>query len=209
MITLNELKKKCDEFEKEEGRSDFYYLALEIKDKYPIHATVIILATWNIGRFRYMLSDPQNLSDLKKALESCMPLFRKLSNVGFKTANFDKLREDIKSVYSTLSKVNGVEYTGASKIFHLFCPNLIVMWDSYIRKEYSKRKYRDTYKIKIQAEKPTAEDFLNFQKLMQKIFGHIKWDNKRKTLPKAIDEYNYVTYTLPQLKKKKAKNCKK
>ena len=162
-----------------------------------------------MGRFRYMLSDPQNLSDLKKALESCMPLFRKLSNVGFKTANFDKLREDIKSVYSTLSKVNGVEYTGASKIFHLFCPNLIVMWDSYIRKEYSKRKYRDTYKIKIQAEKPTAEDFLNFQKLMQKIFGRIKWDNKRKTLPKAIDEYNYVTYTLPQLKKKKAKNCKK
>ena len=44
----------------------------------------------------------------------------------------------------------------------------------------------------IEGNNPTWQDFLNFQKLMQKIFGHIDWDEKEKTLPKAIDEYNFV-----------------
>ena len=80
----------------------------------------------------------------------------------------------------------------ASKIFHLFCPNLIVMWDDCIRREYGKKKCREKYGIKIEGNNPTWQDFLNFQKLMQKKFGHIDWDEKEKTLPKAIDEYNYV-----------------
>ena len=37
---------------------------------------------------------------------------------------------------------------------------------------------------------------------MQKIFGHIEWKNKEKTLPKSIDEYNYVTFTVPKLRRK-------
>lgn len=55
------------------------------------------------------------------------------------------------------------------------------MWDSYIRNEYKKKKYEKRYGIKIKENTP--EDFLNFQKLMQKIFGHIDWSDERKTLP--------------------------
>ncbi len=203
MVTLEELKIKCREFKESEGRASFYNLAFEIKDKYPLQATIIILATWNAGRFRFFMSDSKNLCKLKNNLTTCEPLFRELKDKEFKTVNFDDLADKIKEIYSTLSEVKGVEYTGASKVFHLFCPNLIVMWDSYIRNEYMKKKYEIQYGIRIRNDPPTPEDFLNFQKLMQKIFGHIEWNEKEKPFTKAIDEYNYVVFTLPKLKNKK------
>jgi len=179
MVTLSELKEKCRKFEERERRAIFYKLALDIKDAYPLQAAVIILATWN---WNSRFSKPKNykefLISLKEALNSCKPLFDKLKDKEFRTSNFDELANEIKEIYSKLSKIEGVRHTGASKIFHLFCPNLIVMWDDCIRKMYGKNT--------------TWQDFLNFQKLMQKIFGHIDWDEKEKTLPKAIDEYNYV-----------------
>ena len=200
MITLDELREKCREFEEREGRASFYDLASEIKNIYPLHASVIILATWNMGRFRFMVNDTQNIVVLENALNKCKPFFDELKDKEFKVADFNELKDKIKKVYSVLSKIEGVKYTGASKIFHLFCPKLIVMWDSYIRKEYRKKKYKKEYDIRIKGE--TAEDFLNFQKLMQKIFGHINWKEEKKTLPKAIDEYNYMTYTVPKLRRK-------
>jgi len=190
MVTLSELKEKCRKFEKRERRAIFYKLASEIKDDHPLQAAVIILATWNAGRFR--LAGKKEIIKLKDALNSCKPLFDKLKDKEFRTSNFDELANEIKEIYSKLSKIKGVKHTGASKIFHLFCPNLIVMWDNCIRGEYGKKKCRERYGIKIEGNNPTWQDFLNFQKLMQKIFGHVDWNEKEKTLPKAIDEYNYV-----------------
>jgi len=86
MITLNDLKEKCSEFEKREGRVGFYNLALEIRDTYPLQAAIIILATWNIGRFRFLASNPENLIELKEALNNCKPFFDKLNSREFKTA---------------------------------------------------------------------------------------------------------------------------
>ena len=178
MVTLSELKEKCREFEEIEGKESFYNLASEIKDDHPLQAAVIILATWNRNAFPKPKNYKEFLINLKEALNSCKPLFDKLKDKEFRTSNFDELANEIKEIYSKLSKIEGVKYTGASKIFHLFCPNLIVMWDDCIRRMYGKNT--------------TWQDFLDFQKLMQKIFRHIDWDEKEKTLPKAIDEYNYV-----------------
>jgi len=203
MITASEIEEKCEEFEKKEGRAIFYDLAKKIKDNYPLQAAVIILATWNIGRFRFVM-EKENLDKLEKALNECKGTFEKLKDKDFKTCNFDEVKEEIEKVYSILSKIEGVEYTGASKVFHLFCPNLIVMWDSYIRNEYKKKRYEEEYGIRIR--NTTPEDFFKFQKLMQKIFGNINWDKKEKTLPKAIDEYNFVKFTLLKLKEKKRKS---
>jgi len=195
MVTLSELKEKCREFEEIEGKESFYNLASEIKDDHPLQAAVIILATWNRREFSKLKNYKdykEFLINLKEALNSCKPLFDKLKDKEFRTSNFDDLANEIKEIYSKLSKIEGVKHTGASKVFHLFCPNLIVMWDSRIRRKYGKKKCREKYGIKIEGNNPTWQDFLNFQKLMQKIFGHIDWDEKEKTLPKAIDEYNFV-----------------
>jgi hypothetical protein len=190
MITPEILRKCSEEFRNEEGRAYFYDIAVEIADKYPLQAAIIVLATWNTGRFRFMMSNPKNLMDLKEALDKCRPLFEQLKEKRFQTANFDGIGEIVKQIYSILSKVKGVEYTGASKLMHLFCPNLFVMWDGFIRRKYRVGK--------------SPEDFLKFQKLMQDRFGKIKWDELR-TLPKVIDEYNYVKFTLPRLRKQRLK----
>jgi hypothetical protein len=82
-----------------------------------------------------MMSDPKNLMDLNEALDKCRPLFEQLREERFQTANFDEIGEIVKQIYSILSKVKGVEYTGVSKLMHLFCPNLFVMWDGFIRRK--------------------------------------------------------------------------
>jgi hypothetical protein len=39
-------------------------------------------------------------------------LFEQLKDKRFQTANFDEIGEIVKQIYSILSKVKGVEYTG-------------------------------------------------------------------------------------------------
>jgi hypothetical protein len=190
-VNIEILKKKGKEFKKAEGRASFYDIAMEIANEHPLQASILLLATWNVGRYRFKQSDTQNLADLKNAIEKCKPSFEKIKDKDFQSTNFDEIRDLVKDIYDILSKVAGVEYTGASKIIHLFNKNLFVMWDGYIRKEYG-------YGV-------TAEDFLNFQKHMQKKFVDIEWNEPSKTLAKAIDEFNYVNYTLPELEKRRKK----
>ena len=193
-ISLENLKEKCGKFREMEGRASFYDIATEIAGNYPLQAAIIILATWNIGRFRFFLPDPKNLGDLIDTLEKDKPLFERIKDRKFQTVNFDEIGDVIKQIYSSLSSIKGVEYTGASKVMHLVNKHLFVMWDDEIRKGY-----KEKYGI---PKGNSREDFLDFQKLMQKLFGKVKWDESNRTLPKAIDEYNYVTFTLPKIKKK-------
>jgi hypothetical protein len=187
-IDLDRIKQKCGEFKKLEGRASFFDMAKEIADEHPLQACVLVLATWNAGRFRWFMSNSENLVKLKATINECKILLDRMKQEDIQTVNLDENGDVIKKVYERFSEIKGVEFTGASKIMHLFCPKLIVMWDSYIRKRY-----------KFGA---SPKDFLDFQKRMKKEFGHIKWDEPNKTLAKAIDEYNYMTITFPKLKSK-------
>lgn len=183
------LRKACEEYKKQEGRASFYDVALEIVDDHPLQASIIILAVWNINRFRFMASDTENLVDLKKAIEECKPFFDKLKGRNFKTVNFDEIKDTVELIYSTLSKVYGVEYTGASKVMHLLNRDLFVMWDTDTREEYGFYVADST-------------DYFNFLKKMQEKFKDIEWDMPNKTFAKAVDEYNQVTITIPKMQKR-------
>jgi len=74
---------------------------------------------------------------------------------------------------------------------HLLNRNLFVMWDGYIRDEY---EYGDA-----------GEDYVDFLKQMQEKFKDIEWDMPDKSFTKVIDEYNYVTISLPELEKNRKK----
>lgn len=130
----------------------------------------------------------QNLVNLKNAIEKCKPLFEKLKGTNFRTVNFDEVEDTIKQIYSKFSKVNGVEYTGASKVMHLQNRDLFVMWDTDTRNEYG-------FTV------ADANDYFNFLKLMQEKFKDIDWNMPNKTLAKAVDEYNQVTITMPKMRK--------
>ena len=191
-MDIQVLKEKCREFKEYEGRTSFYDIALEIVDEYPLQASIIILATWNVSRFRFMVSDSKNMVNFTNAMEKCGPLFEKIRDNDFQNKNFVEIKEIIEEIYTTLSAVKGVEYTGASKVMHLINRNLFVMWDGYIRDEY---KYGTT-----------GEDYVDFLKQMQDKFKNIVWNLCSKTLTKAIDEYNYVTITLLELEKRRKKS---
>jgi len=186
------LEAKCKIYKKIEGRASYYDLALEIVDEHPVHASVILLATWNVSRFRFMASDSKNLHELIEAFRNCEQIFRDLKNFDLQTIDFELVKSGIITLYGTFSKIKGVEYTGTSKVLHLMNRHLFVMWDSYIRKGYDIRSN-------------TAADYFNFLKKMQSEFGSIEWNNPTKTLAKAIDEYNYVVFTYPALQKKRKK----
>jgi len=189
-LNVETLKKACQEYKRIEGRASFYDVAIEIVDEFPLQASIIILAVWNTGRFRFMASDSQNLIDLKNAIVGSAPLFESVKEKDFRTVKFDEIKDTVKRIYSMLSKVLGVEYTGASKVMHLLNRNLFVMWDKDTREEYG-------YYI------ADENDYFDFQKKMQEKFGGIEWRMASKTLTKAIDEYNQVNIAIPKKEQRK------
>ena len=194
-MDVETLKRACEEYKTKEGRASFYDVALDVVDAYPLHASIIILAVWNIGRFRFSTSDSQNLVDLQNAIAECKPLFemikRRTAGKNLRTVNFDEIGDLVRQIYSNLSKVEGVKYTGASKVMHLLNRELFVMWDRDTRKEYGYHEGEN--------------DYLNFLKDMQDRFKNIEWNMPNKTLAKAIDEYNQATITIPKRPKRKVK----
>jgi len=184
-----ELREACEEFKKEEGRASFYDLALEIVDDHPLQASVIILAVWNMNRFRFMASDTRNLVNLRKAIKDCKPLFEKMKGMHFRTVKFDYIKDSVEAIYSKLSSVYGVEYTGASKVMHLLNRDLFVMWDTDTRDEYG---FSDA----------SSADYVSFLKLMQDKFKNIEWSVPNKTFAKAVDEWNQVNISIPRMKER-------
>jgi len=178
---------KFNQFEK---REDIYPLCLNlIKRGFEIEAFLLILAIWNIARFRFAVRGFK-LSKFKETIKKLESHFKKLKNEDFRTIDFDKYTSEIKYIFTILSKIKGIEQTGASKLIHLKNPKVFVMWDGFIRRYYGFRK-------------GNSEDYFNFLKKMQKLFGDEKISSKNRTFAKLIDEHNYITISRPALDKKK------
>ena len=168
-----------DEFDRlEPTRSTLYGMSLNLLSAgYEIEAYLMILATWNFANFRYILTT-FNLTAFQNVINRTQPIFDRLSNVIFETADIDSVASDIKSVYSQFKSLVG--QTGAVKILHSKHPKLFVMWDTNIRN-----------KFKIN-NKSSPEDYIAFLKKMKTEFGHLQWKRSDKSFAKAIDEYNFV-----------------
>ncbi len=151
-----------------------------LKDNYEYEAYILLLSTWNFARFRYAMTS-FNEDEFRKLIKRNEKIFKKLDKLKFETVNFNDpiLKEDIKSIYSSYRKIEGIEQTGTTKLMALRNPNLFVMWDVEIRK---------SYKIN---DKGTSEDYIEYLNKLKETFKDIKWDNKDKPFAKAIDEYNY------------------
>jgi len=92
------LRQTCKGHKRLEGRASFYDVAVEIADSNPLQSSIIILAVWNTARFRFMMSDSQNLIDLQKTTKECEPLFKKSKGKHLKTADFDEIQEIVKQI---------------------------------------------------------------------------------------------------------------
>ena len=186
-----EFEKTIAEFQKlEDARDQLWDRAKVLIEKgFEVEAYVLILATWNVARFRYFMKN-FDLREFQEVINRVNPIFKKLENAQFENTDFadNVVVTDIKYIYDQLKKI--AEQTGASKIMALKNSKLFVMWDTEIRK---------IYKIDNKGE---ADDYIQFLIKMQECFKDIKWIGKTPPLAKAIDEYNYVTADKNRGKKK-------
>lgn len=181
-------------FTEKEVRWDYYPMFQKLMDKgCEIEAFMFILSTWNFARFRYVMRD-FDLDAFTDTIKKLNHSFQKIQHEDFKTINLNKYADDIKHIFKSLADFKGIEATGAPKLMHLKLPKVFVMWDSYIRKAYGYKK-------------GNAEDYIAFLKDMQKRFADSKINSSR-TLAKLIDEHNYTKFTMPELKKARAKRKK-
>jgi hypothetical protein len=141
---------------------------------------------------------------LGERLRSSEKDFDNLRKERFRTINFekDKISDSITSIYG---KIDPIEYLGSpttiSKTLHLLNPEIFVMWDRDIRKEYKKenRRIRDNSEGYLEFLKETQElirDVLNDRKKdsgkeLDEIEKEIRNKYKDITLAKIIDELNY------------------
>jgi hypothetical protein len=175
----------CEKYPRIEQRARFYDFAVEIADCYPLQAAIIILAVWNVARFRFIPNEKyaETLEKLKETINEGKREFDRLKGEDFRTFNFSEIEKPIKKIYTKLSEIEGVKFTGASKVMHLLNRDLFLMWDSDMREEYGFKK------------KQNADGYFEYLNQMQSKVRNIEWNMRDKSLPKAIDEFNFVNIT--------------
>lgn len=189
-LTLDDLNIAHEKFMLLEPKGGFYDFAKVFIERESIYdkigGALILIATWNSGRFRFA-NKSTIINELEEAFMYSQPLFKELGGKRLETANFDEIQEDLKEIYSKFSKIRGVEYTGASKIMSLNNTGMFVMWDKYIRDEHGFGQ--------------SADEYARFLKECQCATNEIKWQHDSVSLAKAVDEYNYVNISLPAVQK--------
>ncbi len=189
-----------NKFGKEEKRTDFFKLARNlIESGYEIEGLLLILSTWNFAIFRYAVKE-FDIDIFSKQIKKIKPNFYNICG-NFRFIDFDSYVTDIKIIYETLSDIEGIKNTGASKLMHLMKPEVFIMWDGYIRGDKPQKHYKELeiYKKGEYVYKKYNKDFegyIEFLKDMQSKFKHLNTKGK-KPLTKAVDEFNYVNITLP------------
>lgn len=210
MITQTTFNQTVKQFDKQEKRTDFFALASNlIRGRFEIEAYVLLLATWNFARFRYAVKQ-FDLNSFSRTVKRLNKQFSLLKNQSIDSVDLSKHKKPIVAIFKTLSTIKGVEFTGAPKLMHLKNPKLFVMWDDYIRGERPKKYYDKLNVVKngiwtYERYPKNPDGYVRFLKDMQCRFGHLKSPSNLKTLAKAIDEFNYVSITLPIQKMEKKK----
>ena len=181
-----------------EGRYKFFEMARNLLSRgYQTEGRLLLLFGWN-SAYLAKLAGKFRLDNFEEAFVGCKPYFDKLRGESLQGMRLEDYEADIKYIYGTLSKVEEIKSTGASKLMCLENPNLFVMWDKGIRE--------DVYKIKGKAQE---EDYFHFLEIIKEKARHIVWTPQKCnniTLAKAIDEFNYIKAPEEQEKKRKAKS---
>lgn len=206
MISKDYFNEKVKAFNSRDGGQDFYTRSKHLYNKgYRTEGLLLLLSTWNFAGFRYAIKQ-FSIDDFSKSIDALKKPLESIGDVNLGSIDLYKHREAIKKIYGDLSQIDGVKYTGASKIMHLMKPELFVMWDGFIRGAVAKRYYDDLelfknklIKFKKYSTKP--DGYFDFLSDTQENFAHLNL--KPHIFTKSIDEFNYVEISLPILKKKK------
>lgn len=153
--------------------------------------------------------DPNFQGDFAKFLLIYKKIFqplKKLNPLSLTEINLNnEINESISSIFTQIAncpRKKRFESTDASKILHTILPNFFVMWDTNIRDNIvDKRKDGQCYAFEFLPKMQlVAKEYLDSYVKenggdYKKAVFHISSATNNYTLPKVIDEYNYVRYT--------------
>jgi hypothetical protein len=182
------------EFVRREPRYLFYrvateLIALSLKEATTIslaEALCVLLQTWNRNYYRFKKEKEfeQHLGRIERLLESNR---RSISGYrGRPIASFVSNEQDrVMLLFARFSQVLGP--VGAAKCLHLLAPSFFPLWDQAIAKGYD-----------LKLDGRATEKYVSFMRIAQDQCRVLQengacWSD----MLKAIDEFNYCTYTKP------------
>jgi len=106
-----------------------------------------------------------------------------------------KIGDWIAEGFDELCEEKAIGYTGASKLFHMFFPNVFMMWDRKIIDTYHGDGEENHWRKHTNGG---GNCYLVFLKETQSFIRKYvkKRELEEKNLVKIMDEYNYAKYTL-------------
>jgi len=151
-----------------------------------------------------------NERKFKELYREIHPSLMDLRDESFSTIDLslEKNASNIKIAFNSMANCNYEgrhESTDASKIIHTINPELFIMWDRKIRKGIMGNEniqYSDYYVIFLQKMKNELQELISSCREdsdygEEESLGIIEELCGGKTVAKLIDEYNYMTYTMP------------
>jgi len=221
-LSTTDLELGCRRFEDLEPRDSMYRVSTFLVREWwneparLVEALSVLLLVWNSNFYRFGGGGFN-----EQMLENCLRTNQESINT-FRDRDISSLNEadhvNIQRLFIALSEAlkrtsDGVESpVSAGKTLHLLAPNFFPLWDQYIAPAYQCPYQNEVACVAYIAFSQRIRDLIAPLKL--ELAGQQstqkEWLSK-KTLLKRIDEYNYVTFTLPSLaqlrNKRKAKGA--
>jgi hypothetical protein len=217
LVNLSDLVTACQEFERIEPRDSMYRVARFLTEQWwedyakLVDALSVLLLTWNSTLYLYGGFDG---SALEEALCNHWPIIERLSHseiASLSDDDFPIMRLLFSSISTATARTEDrVESPVAcAKALHLLVPKFFPIWDTFIAPAHC---------CPYLSEIPSVAYFV-FSKRLQD--SAVRIDRKLSSIPdactwlldksllKRIDEYNYVTITLPELEQRREKRRRK
>lgn len=216
-VSITDIELGCRQFEELEPRDSMYRVSTFLVREWwseparLVEALSVLLLVWNSNFYRFGGGgfNEQTLEDCLRSNQSLINRFRDrdISSLS------DVDQAEIQKLFIALSEAlkrtgDGVESpVSAGKTLHLLAPNFFPLWDQYIAPAY-----QCPYQYEL-----ACVAYIAFSQRMRDLIAPLRvelagdksprteWLSK-KTLLKRIDEYNYVTFTLPRLAQQRNRN---
>lgn len=217
-----ELIEGCREFHKIDPRDIAYIVSNEFVLKKPnnpyyiLAGMKVLIITWNTVYFQRLKKEIKEKleDDILSSYDESKDMINDLKDKKLETLDLNdyKIADKIKNCFRIFSNKKSIGVTGAAKALHLINPRVFMMWDNKI-----KSRYHTVHLSYRKRKEPIEECYLEFMKTSQEIVGSVLkkrsdeelWENHlsfldknfvkefsfKETVPKMLDECNFVKFT--------------
>lgn len=172
---------------------------LDIKDEDVEKSVSIFFKTW-MKMTRVKWSDPKIIHNIKAVIRRLSPHLEELKNEKLEEIEFDEnVRNTIEEIFNAFRNIEvrdgrRLGSVGASKMMHIILPELFPMWDRQIiyAYGYNNDDVENFIKFMKEMQEEAKELLKSCGKTKEEICKEYEHHQEIRTIPKLIDEYNFV-----------------